>query len=243
MADDRPANDDLTEVVATLKRDLDDLRSTALARAGRKPTGDIEPTIRTSAKPDTLLLQGQSVNREEYPVLWQWVQDQNLVAPGLFGNGNGSTTFVLPDMRGRVLVGAGTLGPDTLAVGALSGSSRVTLSVANMPAHNHGAADNHQHYVSPVDNHNHYFNSNPGGNHGGHYNSEVLHGGGTGWRAANPAFIWSGDHRHDGYTSNSGGHDHGYTSNSGTHTHTTQGAGEAFDARPPSIAVNWLIWC
>lgn len=241
MADDRPANDDLAAVVAELRRELADLRGTALARAGRNPTGDIEPTIRTTPKPDTLLLQGQTLQRADYPVLWQWIVDQNL-APAVFGNGNGSTTFVLPDLRGRTLIGAGTLGPDNMAVGALIGTSRVTLSLAQMPAHNHGAADNHQHYVSPVDNHQHYFNTDQGGGHGGHIISAVSPGAGGYYTAANYTSGSSPTHFHSGYTAFSGGHDHGYTSNSGTHTHTTQGSGTAFDARPPAVAVNWLIW-
>lgn len=52
--------------------------------------------------------------------------------------GNGQTTFGLPDFRGRVAVGTGQ-GPGlpNITLGELSGTNTVTLTTANMPAHNH----------------------------------------------------------------------------------------------------------
>jgi microcystin-dependent protein len=52
--------------------------------------------------------------------------------------GNGTTTFALPDLRGRAPMHAGQgpgLSPRTL--GELGGAESRTLLVANMPAHNH----------------------------------------------------------------------------------------------------------
>lgn len=55
--------------------------------------------------------------------------------------GDGRTTFGLPDLRGRVPIGQGT-GPglSANALGQKSGAENTTLSVANMPTHNHGVA-------------------------------------------------------------------------------------------------------
>lgn len=52
--------------------------------------------------------------------------------------GNGQTTFALPDFRGRVAVGTGQ-GPglSNITLGELAGSQTTTLSINNMPAHNH----------------------------------------------------------------------------------------------------------
>lgn len=52
--------------------------------------------------------------------------------------GNGQTTFALPDLRGRVPVSAGQ-GPglSPYSLGQQSGSETVTLTVQQMPAHNH----------------------------------------------------------------------------------------------------------
>jgi len=52
--------------------------------------------------------------------------------------GNGTTTFALPDLRGRVPVGTGQ-GPGLPAVslGKMAGTPNVTLLLSNLPAHSH----------------------------------------------------------------------------------------------------------
>ncbi|MEO8598020.1 MAG: tail fiber protein [Candidatus Solibacter sp.] len=52
--------------------------------------------------------------------------------------GNGQTTFALPDLRGRTPAGAGQ-GPGlpNVDLGQVGGSNTVTLTVQNLPAHNH----------------------------------------------------------------------------------------------------------
>jgi microcystin-dependent protein len=52
--------------------------------------------------------------------------------------GNGQVTFALPDLRGRVAIGSGN-GPGLTAraLGAKGGSETVTLTLNQMPAHNH----------------------------------------------------------------------------------------------------------
>ena len=52
---------------------------------------------------------GATVNRADYPRLVKWINDNNLWTDdtgsnlGLFGKGNGSTTFVLPNFVGRMM--------------------------------------------------------------------------------------------------------------------------------------------
>src|ERR1044071_219623 len=52
--------------------------------------------------------------------------------------GNGTTTFALPDLRGRVPVGIGQ-GPGltNVTLGQKFGGETNTLTVANLPAHSH----------------------------------------------------------------------------------------------------------
>jgi microcystin-dependent protein len=52
--------------------------------------------------------------------------------------GNGQSTFALPDLRGRSLVGMGQ-GPglSNITQGEISGTETTTLLVTNMPMHNH----------------------------------------------------------------------------------------------------------
>lgn len=135
MADDRPVEDP-TQQVARLSRELDDLKSTVLARLTRRPTGDVEMTIRETPKVGTLFLQGQTnLLRTDYPNLWAWAQDQGLVQTGLFTTGNGTTTFGLPNFAGRVPVGSGTLSGNTYVPGTLVGSASISLTQAQMPNH------------------------------------------------------------------------------------------------------------
>jgi microcystin-dependent protein len=68
---------------------------------------------------------------------------QNTALFALLGTtygGNGQTTFALPDLRGRVPVGTGT-GPGlpAMTLGEVSGSPNQTLTINQMPAHNHTA--------------------------------------------------------------------------------------------------------
>jgi microcystin-dependent protein len=57
---------------------------------------------------------------------------------GVTYGGNGTTTFGIPDLRGRVPVGTGT-GPglSNIQLGQAAGSPTVTLLSTNMPAHTH----------------------------------------------------------------------------------------------------------
>jgi microcystin-dependent protein len=55
-----------------------------------------------------------------------------------FGKGDGSTTFNVPDSRGRTLIGAGQGSALTnRRLGATTGQESVSLSVAEMPTHSH----------------------------------------------------------------------------------------------------------
>ncbi|MFC5996961.1 tail fiber protein [Pseudonocardia hispaniensis] len=230
MADDRPAESEI-EKLARVERELTDLQSTIMARVARRPTGDIEPTLRKTPKPDTLFLQGQTVSRTTYAGLWQWVQDQGLVMAGLFTSGDGSTTFGLPDFRGRVPVGVGTLGSDTYTLGQLFGEARVTLTTAEMPSHGHSVSAS----TNSAGSHSHGGGTGSGGSHGGH-NYQTF---GTAGGSQFPTSQGSG--------SSDGSHSHSISSD-GSHSHSVNvsqsnaGGGGAHENRPPSVAINWAIW-
>jgi microcystin-dependent protein len=49
--------------------------------------------------------------------------------------GNGTTTFALPDLRGRSIVGPNLT---SIIQGQNGGNTSAAISVANMPSHNHG---------------------------------------------------------------------------------------------------------
>lgn len=66
-------------------------------------------------------------------------QNQALFALlGTTYGGNGTTTFALPDLRGRVPIGFGTgTGLDPISLGQQGGGQTVSLTTANLPAHQH----------------------------------------------------------------------------------------------------------
>lgn len=67
--------------------------------------------------------------------------NQNTALFSLLGTmygGDGTTTFALPDMRSRLIVGAGQgTGLSSYSIGQIGGAEGVTLTTANMPSHNH----------------------------------------------------------------------------------------------------------
>ena len=78
-------------------------------------------------------LNGQLLPIAEYDGLFALI--------GTTFGGDGQTTFALPDMRSRVVVGSGQgpgLSPRQL--GEQSGTETETLTIAKMPAHSHGLA-------------------------------------------------------------------------------------------------------
>jgi microcystin-dependent protein len=54
-----------------------------------------------------------------------------------FAGGDGSTTFALPNLNGRVIVGTGQNGSTTYGLGETGGLENVTLTLNQLPAHNH----------------------------------------------------------------------------------------------------------
>ncbi len=61
---------------------------------------------------------------------------------GTLYGGDGTNTFALPDLRGRVPVHQGTTQGTTFVIGQQSGSETVTLVPNQMPQHTHSAACN-----------------------------------------------------------------------------------------------------
>lgn len=94
-------------------------------------TGTILPTVATSAPAGWLLCDGSAVSRTDYANLF------NLVGT-TFGAGNGSTTFNLPDLRGRSIIGVGQgSGLSNRTRGQTGGAEAHTMSEAEMPLHGH----------------------------------------------------------------------------------------------------------
>jgi microcystin-dependent protein len=92
------------------------------------------------------------------PLNWQFCWGQTLSIAsntalfsiiGTYYGGNGTTTFQLPDLRGRVPVGVGAgLGLSPIVIGQVGGVENITLTAQNLPQHNHAVTGNVQLQVS-----------------------------------------------------------------------------------------------
>ena len=108
------------------------------------PTASIMPYAGSSAPTGYLLCDGAAISRSTYSTLFG-------ILSTTYGAGDSSTTFNIPDLRGRVIAGQDDMGGasanrltgqtdgvngDTL--GGSGGTETHTLSTAQMPSHTHG---------------------------------------------------------------------------------------------------------
>lgn len=112
------------------------------------PAGIVTAYAGSVAPTGYLLCAGQAVSRVTYAALFAAISTA-------FGSGDGSTTFNLPDLRGRFPLGldgmngssanrvtsASTGGSGSNTRGATGGSEIHFLSISEMPAHQHLYAD------------------------------------------------------------------------------------------------------
>jgi microcystin-dependent protein len=119
---------DVSQYDTLLDSQFNDLRSTALMVGGIVMFG------KTSSFPgETLECDGSAVSRATYANLFALIGT-------IFGIGNGTTTFNLPDMRDRFPHGVS----GTIALGATGGGS-FTLTSVHLPQHRHSITSNGAH--------------------------------------------------------------------------------------------------
>lgn len=129
-----------TDITAAELEELSDSSETTLhSHAVIVSTGSIIIWTTDTAPTGWLLCYGQAVSRTTYATLYA-------VVSTTFGVGDGSTTFNLPDMRGRVPLGQDDMGGSSAnrvtnaqadSIGGAAGAETHTLTEAEMPEHKH----------------------------------------------------------------------------------------------------------
>lgn len=103
------------------------------------PPGALIPYAGSSAPSGWLLCDGSEVNRTTYASLFTTIGTT-------YGSGDGSSTFNLPDLRGRMPLGQDNMGGTSAnivtnaqadALGGMEGAETHTLTTGEMPSHNH----------------------------------------------------------------------------------------------------------
>lgn len=108
------------------------------------PAGTVSMFAGTSAPTGWLFCYGQAISRTTYATLYAAISTT-------YGVGDGSTTFNLPDIRGRVVAGQDDMGGSSAnrltnqsggldgdVLGATGGAETHTLVTAELAAHTHG---------------------------------------------------------------------------------------------------------
>lgn len=173
--------------------------------------GVIFPFAGSAAPNGFLLCYGQAVSRTTYAALFAAIGTTH-------GAGDGSTTFNVPDLRGRTIAGMDNMGGTAAnrlttggsgvagtTLGAAGGVETHTLTSTQMPVHNHSVTD-------------------PG--HGHSYTSPYR----AGWEASGSG---------TGIVGNTTG---GTTASVGTGISIQNaGSGAAHNNTQPTIVLNWII--
>lgn len=112
---------------------------TLTAAVAGVPSGIVLPYIGASAPSGFLVLDGSAVSRTTYASLFG-------IAGTTFGAGDGSTTFNLPNVKSRTIVGLDSGATEFNARGKTGGEKTHVLTLAELASHTHTVAhDPHAH--------------------------------------------------------------------------------------------------
>ena len=193
-------------------------------------TGAVIPT-------NWMLADGRIMDRNVYPQLFDALGADN--SP--WGLGDGATTFNLPNLIDRMIVGAGVKD-----MGTKGGEATHTLTVAELPSHAHGGITSND-----TVNHQHLVDGQTGGRSAAHThtsydrNRSDIGGGGVG--SSQAVTGWTGTVPLQETGTESADHSHHMSFWSGTvsawHQHyvTAEGGGAAHENMPPWCAVALII--
>ena len=184
------------------------------------PSGMLVPFAGPTEPTGWLFCFGQLISRTTYASLFSAIGTT-------YGVGDGSTTFALPDLRGRAIAGLDNMGGSDAGrldwantLGTTGGAQTHTLTEAQMPSHTH-TQNAHGHSIyDPT--HTHALTTKAGA-------------GGFAWEAPAQALYGS-----DNAVSTQAAHT-GVSVNANTATNQNTGGGAAHNNMQPTILLNYII--
>jgi microcystin-dependent protein len=184
------------------------------------PIGSVT-TFAGTASPSNkwAICDGTAVSRTTYATLFS-------VIGTTYGVGNGSTTFNLPNLKGRTIVGVDASQTEFDALGETGGAKTHTLTSTEMPSHTH-TQNSHNH---GQDAHDHELYGRYGGGGYGNRWSLMTSSGGAIQQAFGDS-IWAGDALNPVTATNQ----------AETATNQNTGGGAAHNNLQPYIVMNYLI--
>jgi microcystin-dependent protein len=205
------------------------------------PTGAITMYGGATAPTDWLLCDGSAVSRTTYAALFTAISTT-------YGVGDNSTTFNVPNLKGKFPIGLNSSDGDFDTLGETGGAKTKTIAQANLPNISTGAGSAHTHTQNA---HGHTQDA--------HTHTQNAHG----HRVQYQAFITGGGANHGPDSDNGTYKDAGTwienttatnqnttatnqnttatNQNESTHTHSLGGSGTALNVVNPYIVVNYII--
>lgn len=211
------------------------------------PSGTVVSFAGSAAPSGWLLCDGSAVSRTSFSDLFSTIGT-------LYGAGNGSTTFNLPDLRGRTVFGLDNMGGTAAnrltttsgissnnTLGASGGSQSITLATTNLPSHNHTFTGSQVTTSSDAHTHNYqdaYFAENFSGGTGG----SSRFGTSANTDTDNNFYWRTSSNTHSTSPSN-------IATSSDSHSHTVTASGTigntgnstAFSPLNPAVVLNYII--
>ncbi|NJO58811.1 MAG: phage tail protein [Richelia sp. RM2_1_2] len=180
------------------------------------PIGTVATFAGSTPPANWLICDGSTVSRTE------WLDLFNVIGV-TYGAGNGSTTFNLPDARGRAIIGAGQgTGLSNRSLGTTGGTETQAITIDQLAAHTHTA------------NHSHTGTTDSAGAH----THTVPLGGPAGASGGDRVYPQTGSQN----TGSSGAHTHTLSIASANVTSSSVGAGQPHNNMQPFITMNYIIF-
>jgi microcystin-dependent protein len=250
-----------TAPTAPIGTNTTQIATTAFVAVQASPIGMITAFAGATAPTGWQLCYGQAISRTTYANLFA-------VLGTTYGHGDSSTTFNLPDLRGRTVAGVDNMGGTDAgrlttanSLGTAMGAETVTLTTSDIPSHSHTptvtnnavtsgnqSADHSHTFTTGIESDNHSHGINDARTFWGENDTldwTLANGGNISFKRYNTLDQTSdgvsANHTHSGTTAGMNvSHTHSVTSNVSVSNANTGGGG-AHNNMQPTMTINYII--